>query len=445
VIIRLPSDGLVLLVGASSSGKSSFARRHFAPAEVVSSDACRVLVAGDERAMDANEGVFALLHDIVRERLRRGSLTVVDATNLQVRARRPLLELARRFGRPAVAIVFDVGAEPCRQRNRERPDRRLPDSVIRRQLGQLRHSLATLGGEGFQETVVLGSADEVQAAVVERSPAEMAEVDGQVAVGAPALPRQSATVLLLRDAGGIEVFMLRRPPRSSFGPSAYVFPGGAVDAADGDTAALALAPGWDRAAVAPRMRLDGDPASLRLCAALHLCAVREAFEEAGVLIGRRPGGAPLDGAAMTALEPARRHLLAGESLVGVLRAAGVRLALDELRYIAHFITPASEPVRFDTRFFAVRSPADQEPAAHPGEAVHGAWWAPAALLERHGGDRGALMPPTRILLAELAEHRSVDEALDDLGSRPVAGVLFSPEALHSGRLPERLPAVDGVW
>ena len=105
--IGIPELSLVLLVGPSGSGKSSFARKHFLPTEIVSSDFCRGIVSDDENDQSATSDAFALLHEIVRKRLARGRLTVVDATNVQPEGRKPLIALAREYHLFAEAIVFD--------------------------------------------------------------------------------------------------------------------------------------------------------------------------------------------------------------------------------------------------------------------------------------------------------------------------------------------------
>ena len=164
----MPAFSLVVLVGPTSAGKSCFAARHFRPTEVVSSDVCRAIVADDETAMEANDDAFTLLHTIVAMRLKRGLLTVVDATNLQLEARRPLLALARRNACPATAIVFDVDERTLTDRNLARGDRNLPPSVIRTHVARMRRSLRAIDGEGFEQAIVLHSADEIDAATVER-------------------------------------------------------------------------------------------------------------------------------------------------------------------------------------------------------------------------------------------------------------------------------------
>jgi len=157
--VGLPADALVLLVGPSGSGKSTWAARQLQPEQVLSSDACRHVVAGDAADQSATADAFKVLHVIARARLRRGLLTVVDATNLTQRARRSLLRLASSAGRPAVAVVFDLSLERCLAQNAARPDRRVPDGVVRRHHREMRSALAQLPSEGYAEIHVLRDAD----------------------------------------------------------------------------------------------------------------------------------------------------------------------------------------------------------------------------------------------------------------------------------------------
>jgi polynucleotide kinase-phosphatase len=160
---------LVVLVGATGSGKSTFARRHFKPTEVVSSDFCRGLVADDENDQSASKDAFDVLHYIVGKRLAAGRLTVVDATNVQREARRQLVELARSHDVLPIAIVLDLPEEVCRSRNAGRADRAdMPDHVIPRHRRELRRSLRGLEREGFRKVHVLRSAEEVEAARIVR-------------------------------------------------------------------------------------------------------------------------------------------------------------------------------------------------------------------------------------------------------------------------------------
>jgi protein phosphatase len=166
VTIEIPGGALVVLVGAAGSGKSTFAARHFRPTDVLSSDAFRGLVAGDEADQRATDDAFALLHQALAVRMRRGLLTVIDATNVQGWARQGLLELAERRGRPAVAIVLDPGVDVCLQRARDRLDRPVHASAVRRQYRDLQHTLAGRASEGFASWHVLDSQAAIDAAQI---------------------------------------------------------------------------------------------------------------------------------------------------------------------------------------------------------------------------------------------------------------------------------------
>ena len=136
--IGLPELSLVVLIGPSGAGKSTFAARHFRPTEVVSSDECRALVSDDPNDQAATAAAFEVLHVIAEKRLAAGRLTVVDATNVQREARRPLLELARRSHVLPTAIVLDVAERTCVERNAARPDRPFGARVVRRQRADLK-------------------------------------------------------------------------------------------------------------------------------------------------------------------------------------------------------------------------------------------------------------------------------------------------------------------
>lgn len=165
--IELPDPALVLLAGPTGAGKSTFARAHFAPTEVVSSDRCRALVADDENDQSATAAAFRVVHLIAELRLARRRLTVIDATNVEAAWRQPLLALARARGLPCVAIVFDLPLEVCLERARTRTDRRLAPAVVRRHHADLHRSPPTLG-EGFAQVWVLRTAEEVSAVEVVR-------------------------------------------------------------------------------------------------------------------------------------------------------------------------------------------------------------------------------------------------------------------------------------
>ena len=168
--ITIPELCLVALVGPTGSGKSTFAYQHFKPTEVVSSDACRAMVADDANDQAATPDAFALLNFIAATRLRAGRLTVIDATNVQPEARKPLVELAREHDCLPVAIVLNMPEALCLARNRNRPDRTFGPHVARRQVEQLRRSLRGLRREGFRHVFVLNSPEEVESSAVERVP-----------------------------------------------------------------------------------------------------------------------------------------------------------------------------------------------------------------------------------------------------------------------------------
>lgn len=167
--ILLPPDALVLLVGIAASGKSTFAARHFAPTEVLSSDALRAMIADSASAQGATDDAFDLLHRILAMRLLRARLSVVDATNVEEWARAELIGLARRHRRPAVAIVLDVPLEVALERNATRASPRPPPGALRRQHRWLAESAHALESEGFAAVHHLRSPDEIDAVRVERS------------------------------------------------------------------------------------------------------------------------------------------------------------------------------------------------------------------------------------------------------------------------------------
>src|SRR5207253_2692326 len=160
VTITIPELALVALVGASGSGKSTFARTHFLPTEVLSSDSCRALVSDDENSLEATSDAFVVLHFIAGKRLARGKLVVVDATNVQPEARRPLVQIAREHHCIPVAIVLDLPERLCHERNAARPDRAFGPHVVRNHVQQLRRSLRLLEREGFRHVFVLSSPEE---------------------------------------------------------------------------------------------------------------------------------------------------------------------------------------------------------------------------------------------------------------------------------------------
>ncbi|MFE4055531.1 polynucleotide kinase-phosphatase [Streptomyces sp. NPDC059096] len=180
-LLPVPDLSLVVLIGATGSGKSTFARDRFKPTEIVSSDVCRGLVADDENDQSASGDAFDVLHYIVGKRLAAGRLTVVDATNVQADSRRRLVRLAREHDVPPVAIVLDLPEEVCAARNAARPERvGVPRRVIRRHRGELRRSLRGLEREGFRTVHVLRGEREVAGAevVLERRNSDLRHLTG---------------------------------------------------------------------------------------------------------------------------------------------------------------------------------------------------------------------------------------------------------------------------
>ncbi|MDQ1025525.1 protein phosphatase [Streptomyces umbrinus] len=158
---------LVVLIGASGSGKSTFARKHFKPTEVISSDFCRGLVADDENDQSASGDAFDVLHYIAGKRLAAGRRTVVDATNVQQESRKQLIELARKHDVLPIAVVLDVPEEVCAERNASRTDRAdMPRRVIQRHTRELRRSLRHLEREGFRKVHILRGVAEAESAEV---------------------------------------------------------------------------------------------------------------------------------------------------------------------------------------------------------------------------------------------------------------------------------------
>jgi len=231
---------------------------------------------------------------------------------------------------------------------------------------------------------------------------------------APVAPRDAATVMLLRPAtgpgggapaAGLQVYMLRRRSSMAFAPGAYVFPGGSADAADDDPGTAWAGPDaqeWGR-------RLDA-PAGL--ARTLVCAAVRETFEESGVLLAGPDPQSVLATTGGEDWEADRRDLLAGSlSLAALLRRRGLVLRSDLLRPWARWITPVTEERRYDTRFFAAALPAGQRARDVSGEADETAWLDPGAALAAAARGEIALFPPTAVTLGELRQCGTVPAAL----------------------------------
>ena len=161
ITLDIPASALVVLVGAAGSGKSTFARDHFRPTEILSSDFFRGMVSDDEGEQEATADAFALLHSVLEKRLRRGKLCVVDATNVRAEHRQRLIEQARQFARPVVAIVLETPEDVCIDRAAGRATRMVRAEVILQQLADLKQDFRG-SGEGFSAVFRLKAADQIE-------------------------------------------------------------------------------------------------------------------------------------------------------------------------------------------------------------------------------------------------------------------------------------------
>lgn len=220
--------------------------------------------------------------------------------------------------------------------------------------------------------------------------------------------RPAATVMLVRDApGGPEVFMLQRTLSAAFARGQYVFPGGAVDDADHGASFESVCDGIDDTAASARLGLtSGGLAWL-------VAAIRECFEEAGVLLARRADEAHVvrfDDAEVVERFEASRHAVhdGDRSLVDVCSEEGLLLLADRIHLVDHWVTPVGERRRFDTRFFVAAAPPDQEPLHDDVETIASRWVRPADALELWRAGELQMFPPTVAALEFLLPHRDVD-------------------------------------
>ncbi|HJQ83272.1 MAG TPA: NUDIX domain-containing protein [Candidatus Binatia bacterium] len=269
---------------------------------------------------------------------------------------------------------------------------------------------------------------------------------------APAVPRPSSTVILLRDEPGgappFSVLLLERHGSIAF-PGATAFPGGVVDAGDarGGDARLPAEQRW-----APAGEGDGPSDAL----GYWVAALRELFEEVGILLATHDG-APLGGPLSSAVAALRARVHAGEPFADVLASAGLVPATDRLFYFARWITPVVNPRRWDTRFLVGRLPPGQEAVVDGTETVSCGWMTPRDALAAYEAGRITLIPPTVRTLDDLARFPSADAVLADAAARIVRGL--TPELVQSGALtaiqypdntgsalpPRRLVLRDGRW
>jgi len=246
----------------------------------------------------------------------------------------------------------------------------------------------------------------------------------------PVIPRPAATVVILRDGReGLEVFMVVRHHEIDFASGALVFPGGKVDEADADPAWAALAPSSSGA----------------LDRAFLVASARETFEEAGLMLARRGGGADMVGAADAhrLVETYRARLVAGQiTFLDLVRKEGLRLAADLMVPFAHWITPETQPKRFDTHFLLVSAPVEQLGAHDGAESVEGFWIAPEQALRDADAGTRTLLFPTHMNLLKLARYASVAEAVAVTRKTPTVSVMPQAERTATGRI-LRIPAEAG--
>jgi len=259
------------------------------------------------------------------------------------------------------------------------------------------------------------------------------------APGTPAVaPADAATVILLRDHGGLESFLLRRNARSSFMSNHYVFPGGRVDDADGAAEALARISG--RSAAEAAVECGASP---ERALAIQLAAVRELFEEAGVLLARDAAGrvVSFEGARGERFRVHRRGLWEGTTtLAAILAAEQLTAALDLMGYWARWITPSLEPKRFDARFFVAELPPGQTPLHDQRETVAELWLAPSAAAAAAAAGEVRLPPPTLRNLEDLAALGDLAAVRAESAARARTPLAIMPRvAQDAGRLALLLP------
>lgn len=217
------------------------------------------------------------------------------------------------------------------------------------------------------------------------------------------LVRDAATLMLLRDAPDLEVFMLRRSPESVFAAGAYVFPGGAVEAADSTPGISGRLAGVDDESASAALGVQGRGL------AFWVAAIRETFEEAGLLLAAPKSGVSVD---PQRLDAHRASLNAGDTCwAEVLDAEDLVMDGGALRLFAHFLTPEGAPRRYDTWFFAAATPEGQVGMHDNGEAVHSEWVRPAVALERQERSEIELIAPTICSLMWLARFEKTTEVL----------------------------------
>jgi 8-oxo-dGTP pyrophosphatase MutT (NUDIX family) len=241
-----------------------------------------------------------------------------------------------------------------------------------------------------------------------------------VPVKQPVVPAPAATLVLLRDrpAGGFEVLLMQRHHASKFAAGDFVFPGGKLEIDDNPDDAVQWCTGLDLTGAARTLRLEHAPTT---ALAYWVGAIRETFEEAGVLLATTADGAPVRLSAARIGEYRRAIQADNRAFWSMIKTEKLRLATDQLVYFAHWITPEGLPLRFDTRFFAAPMPEEQEAVGDDHEMISLRWLGPREALDDHARGELSLRNPTvRNLM--LLEGASTTAALARLRDREVTTI-----------------------
>lgn len=244
----------------------------------------------------------------------------------------------------------------------------------------------------------------------------------------PPLPRPAATIVLLRDDDqGPQALLMRRSRSSGFVPGAYVFPGGRVDGNEDDPGVVSRLTGLTRSAAADRLGLAPNPAPPAVePLAFYLAALREAFEETGLLVAQlsETDTPPPSAAHAPRVDALRRALMDDEiSFAEVLERMNTRIQGADLAYLAHWITPVQEPRRYDTRFFLGGVPGGSEAVIDPREMVDALWLRPTEALDQNREGRLPMVFPTLHTLELLTDFGSVSSALEAFRTRAIPCIL----------------------
>ncbi len=266
-----------------------------------------------------------------------------------------------------------------------------------------------------------------------RQPAPRPASDGFDPAAVPI--REAATVMLVRDGGaGVEVFMMRRTTSAVFGGGFYVFPGGRIDPADRHPDVLAVCAGLDDATASRRLGVTAGGLGY------WIAAIRECFEEAGVLLADRVDGSPLrfDDAEVVERFAGHRHAVHDGilRLDALCRAEEVLLTTGRVGYVSHWITPVGTPRRFDTRFLVAHAPPGQDPLHDDGETIASRWIRPSDALDHLHRGEWEMMSPTQRNLEFLADHATADAVMEAAHRPPrtLSTTSPSPIADDEGRV-----------